>query len=103
MNNIISGINVFPPVQSPASTGIGSASGAAGEGGFGAVLKQAIDHVEQLNANAQTDVAQLLEGSRSDVHNVMVAVEKADVAFQLMMQVRNKIVSAYQEVSRMQF
>jgi flagellar hook-basal body complex protein FliE len=48
-------------------------------------------------------VGDLLKGDRSDVHNVMIAVEKADVAFQLMMQVRNKIVSAYQEVSRMQF
>ena len=48
-------------------------------------------------------VTDLLKGDRSDVHNVMIAVEKADIAFQLMLQVRNKIVSAYQEVSRMQF
>jgi len=37
------------------------------------------------------------------VQNVMIAVEKADVAFQMMMQVRNKIVNAYEEVSKMQF
>ena len=44
-----------------------------------------------------------MSGERQDIHNVMVAVEKADVAFQLMMQVRNKIVNAYQEVSKLQF
>ena len=48
-------------------------------------------------------VKQLLHGDRQDVHNVMIAVEKADVTFQLMMQVRNKIVNAYQEVSKLQF
>jgi flagellar hook-basal body complex protein FliE len=50
-----------------------------------------------------TATTELLQGDRQDVHNVMISVEKADVAFQLMMQVRNKIVSAYQEISRMQF
>jgi flagellar hook-basal body complex protein FliE len=59
--------------------------------------------VEELHGSAQAQVTDLLKGDRSDVHNVMIAVEKADIAFQLMMQVRNKIVSAYQEVSRMQF
>ena len=48
-------------------------------------------------------VAELVQGDRQDVHNVMIAVEKADIAFQLMMQVRNKIVNAYQEVSKLQF
>ena len=42
-------------------------------------------------------------GFRDVLHSAMIAVEKADLSFQLMMQVRNKIVSAYQEISRMQF
>ena len=73
------------------------------EGKFGSALKTAINQVEQMHSSAEQQVGDLLKGDRSDVHNVMIAVEKADVAFQLMMQVRNKIVSAYQEVSRMQF
>lgn len=76
---------------------------AESEGGFGSVLQQAIDQVEQLQSDSQQQAAELLQGDRQDVHNVMISVEKADVAFQLMMQVRNKIVSAYQEISRMQF
>ena len=46
---------------------------------------------------------ELLNGNGADLHRAMIAVEKADLSFQLMMQVRNKIVAAYQEVSRLQF
>jgi flagellar hook-basal body complex protein FliE len=73
------------------------------EGGFGATLKNAINQVNDLNDASDQQVSELVQGDRQDIHNVMIAVEKADIAFQLMMQVRNKIVSAYQEVSRMQF
>jgi flagellar hook-basal body complex protein FliE len=75
----------------------------AGEPSFESVLKNAVSGVEQLHTNAQEQVTQLAQGDRQDIHSVMIAVEKADVAFQLMMQVRNKIVNAYQEVSKMQF
>jgi flagellar hook-basal body complex protein FliE len=70
---------------------------------FSSVLNNAVGSVEQMHASAQQQVTQLATGDRQDIHNVMIQVEKADVAFQLMMQVRNKIVSAYQEVSKMQF
>ena len=56
-----------------------------------------------MHTDAQQQISDLLQGNRQDVHNVMIAVEKADIAFQLMMQVRNKIVNAYQEIARMQF
>jgi flagellar hook-basal body complex protein FliE len=101
MNNLISNLPAFPNVDQLGST---PASGVnEGDGNFGSVLKNAINQVEELHGSAEQQITDLLKGDRSDVHNVMIAVEKADVAFQLMMQVRNKIVSAYQEVSRMQF
>ncbi len=100
MNNTIQGGGFIPPIQQPSSV---QPSGSAKEAGFGDVLKTAIDQVEQLHNNAQNQVADLLTGERGDVHNVMIAVQKADVAFQFMMQVRNKIVNAYQEIERMQF
>lgn len=77
--------------------------GKQGESGFGATLRNAISQVDQLSQESQGQVTGLLQGDRQDLHNVMIAVEKADVAFQLMMQVRNKIVNAYEEVSKMQF
>jgi flagellar hook-basal body complex protein FliE len=70
---------------------------------FGSTLKDAINKVNDLGSTSDQQVSELVEGDRQDIHNVMIAVEKADIAFQLMMQVRNKIVNAYQEVSKMQF
>ena len=48
-------------------------------------------------------MSELLQGNGMDVHSAMIAVEKAELSFQLMMQVRNKIVQAYQEIARLQF
>ncbi|HTJ87840.1 MAG TPA: flagellar hook-basal body complex protein FliE [Terriglobales bacterium] len=73
------------------------------EWGFVETLRGAIDEAEQLQGTADAKVSGLLQGNGMDVHSAMIAVEKADLSFQLMMQVRNKIVSAYQEISRMQF
>jgi flagellar hook-basal body complex protein FliE len=72
-------------------------------GGFGAVLSSALHHLNQLSGGAEQQVGNLLKGVGGDVSSVMIAVEKADVAFQMMMQVRNKIVTAYQDIEKMQF
>jgi flagellar hook-basal body complex protein FliE len=67
-------------------------------------MKGALQQVNQLNGDADQQVGNLLRGTgNADMSGVMIAVEKADVAFQLMMQVRNKIVSAYQDIEKMQF
>jgi flagellar hook-basal body complex protein FliE len=88
-------------------TGIGSIASSLGSGnesgGFGDVLKNAINQVSNLEGSAQQQVGTLLQGGNADMSKVMISVEKADVAFQLMMQVRNKIVSAYQDIEKMQF
>jgi flagellar hook-basal body complex protein FliE len=73
------------------------------EWGFLETLRGAMDQVNQLQGSADTKVSAMLDGTGMDVHSAMIAVEKADLSFQLMMQVRNKIVAAYQEISRMQF
>jgi flagellar hook-basal body complex protein FliE len=60
--------------------------------------------VDSLQTGADQQIASLLHGAgNADVGKTMVSVEKADVAFQLMMQVRNKVVSAYQDLEKMQF
>ncbi len=71
--------------------------------GFGDVLKNALNQVTNLEGSADSQVNALLSGGNADMSKVMISVEKADVAFQLMMQVRNKIVSAYQDIEKMQF
>jgi len=74
----------------------------AGEG-FSGILKSAMQQVNQLSGNADQQVGTMLQGGKTDMSGVMIAVEKADVAFQLVMQVRNKIVTAYQDIEKMQF
>jgi flagellar hook-basal body complex protein FliE len=102
--NVSSAFHMPSAVQSATAPTQPTAIGEnAGDSSFEAVLKNAVSGVEQLHTNAQDQVTQLAKGDRQDIHSVMIAVEKADVAFQLMMQVRNKIVNAYQEVSKMQF
>ncbi len=72
-------------------------------GGFLDSLKSAIGEVEDQHQAAQSSVASVLEGKGEDVHSAAIAVEKASLSFELMMQLRNKAVAAYQEVARMQF
>jgi flagellar hook-basal body complex protein FliE len=92
----------IPNVYLPNSPSIGA--GAEGDGlNFGDVLKNAVHSVDQTNDSAAVQVNNLLQGGSGDMNSVMIAVEKADVSFQLMMQVRNKIVSAYQDIEKMQF
>ena len=97
MNNSISSVRILPADLSPARAR--PSEGAK----FLEALQQTMDQVQDLQGGAQQKVAELLNGNGADLHSAMIAVEKADLSFQLMMQVRNKIVSAYQEVSRMQF
>jgi flagellar hook-basal body complex protein FliE len=75
----------------------------AGGASFSDVLKNAVNSVDSLNDNAAAQVNSLMTGGGADINSVMIAVEKADVSFQLMMQVRNKIVNAYQDIEKMQF
>ncbi|MBN4054134.1 flagellar hook-basal body complex protein FliE [Nitrospira defluvii] len=69
---------------------------------FMETLKESLSQVNHLQKEADLAVTDLVSGKDQEIHQTMIAVEKADVSFQLMMQVRNKILSAYEEISRMQ-
>jgi len=69
---------------------------------FKDVLADAVGEVQRLQEEADTTIKELVSGEIKDVAEAMVAVEKADVAFKTMMVVRNKIMAAYEEVTRMQ-
>ncbi len=68
---------------------------------FSKLLKDTINKVNTAQKDAGKSVEKLAEGEAS-LHETMIAIEKAGVSFQLMVQVRNKIVSAYEEVMRTQ-
>ncbi len=69
---------------------------------FGNMLARSLNDVNQLHAAANEAVNNLAAGKQKDIHQTMIAMEKADVAFQLLMQVRNKIIAAYETIMRMQ-
>jgi flagellar hook-basal body complex protein FliE len=70
--------------------------------GFGSILKDSLGQVNHLHHKANQAVEALAAGRSTDVHNTMIALQKADVSFRLLMQIRNKVVSAYETVMRMQ-
>jgi flagellar hook-basal body complex protein FliE len=69
---------------------------------FSEILKDSINKVSELEKEANVEAEKLVKGEAQDIHNTMIAVEKADVSFQMMMQIRNKIINAYEEVMRIQ-
>jgi flagellar hook-basal body complex protein FliE len=81
-----------------------SAAGAAGAPApFSDLLTDAVGQVNQLEDQARTAVDGLMTGSGVDVHQAMIATQKASMAFELALAVRNKAVQAYQQVIGMQF
>jgi flagellar hook-basal body complex protein FliE len=68
---------------------------------FGALLKDAISTVNDLSQKSDMEIQKIITGESDELHTAVIAMQRADVSFQMMMQVRNKIVQAYQEVLRM--
>jgi flagellar hook-basal body complex protein FliE len=66
-------------------------------------MSEAVGQVSQLEDKARTAVSGLMTGSGVDVHQAMIATQKASMAFELALAVRNKAVQAYQQVLGMQF
>lgn len=92
----------FPPA-SLGNGGIGSAaSGGAPASGFMDTLQHAISKANDIQVEASQATEALMTGQTQNVHQTMVALQEADVSFQMMMQIRNKLVSAYEEIQRMQ-
>jgi flagellar hook-basal body complex protein FliE len=70
---------------------------------FSDLLTDAVGQVDQLESQAHAAVSGLMTGSGVDVHQAMIATQKASMAFELALAVRNKAVQAYQQVIGMQF
>jgi flagellar hook-basal body complex protein FliE len=88
--------------QVPSLESIKPAGSNAAPGEFQGVLNSAINGVEGLGQDASQKVQSFLSGEGEEIHSVAIAIQKADAAFDLGLQVRNKIVSAYQEIMKTQ-
>ncbi|HBG46104.1 MAG TPA: flagellar hook-basal body complex protein FliE [Deltaproteobacteria bacterium] len=83
------------------SLGKAAAGGEQGTG-FSQVLKESIDKVNSLHNEADKAIEGLSTGQVNNIHDTMIAIEKANLSFNLMVQVRNKLVQAYEEIMRTQ-
>lgn len=96
----ISGLPAAPG-RIPTAPGVGESGPAAGEVSFGDFLQQALAQVEAAQREASRQGLLLASGQADDLARVMIASEKATLALQLTIAVRNKVLEAYQEILRM--
>lgn len=93
----ISGVSPFQSIQ-PIEVGDKGTSGTS----FQQVLQSTIQNVESSSNNADTMVQDFLSGGTQDLHTAAIAMQSADLNFEEFLQVRNKVVSAYEEIMKMQ-
>ena len=98
MNTINSISSILPQTVKPVDT---SATGQA-SAGFGDMLKTMIDKVNDTQAAGDQATRNLQSGDAKHLHEVMIAVEEADVSLRMLVQMRNKALTAYDEIMRMQ-
>jgi flagellar hook-basal body complex protein FliE len=90
------------PVKIPGiSTTTATETTAAQPGGFGKMFEQLISTVDAKESEAQAITRDVLLGKNDQVHQSMIALQEAGMSFQLMIEVRNKVVESYQELMRM--
>jgi flagellar hook-basal body complex protein FliE len=97
------GLGQLNNIAADAARGAATTSGGKGGDSFLSTLHGALDQVDNMQVDAQGKVTGLLNGTGQDVHSTMIAVQQASLSFDLMLQVRNKVVNAYTEISRLQF
>jgi flagellar hook-basal body complex protein FliE len=95
----ISAVSAAPTITAPK---LDSPSSQQGGGEFKSLLNTAIQHVSTAQNNADASVQSFLSGESDELHSTILATQRADLEFDMFMQVRNKVVSAYQEIMRMQ-
>jgi len=98
-------VSFLGPAGSLVSTGLPAPAVARPQGGgevFAALFQESIARVHQYQQSAEQSVARFLGGEDEELHRVAMATQQAEVALDLFLQVRNKVVNAYQEIMRMQ-
>lgn len=93
-------------ISGQSNSGLGSISGtgnsSSSQKSFADTLNEAINSVNTMQQQSNKGMQDLATGRTDNIAEVMIQSEKADIAIKLMMQVRNKIIDAYQEVMKMQ-
>jgi flagellar hook-basal body complex protein FliE len=96
-------IPAISPISAPTlPSSILPAGEPSSSSGFKDVFSSAVGQVESMQQSASTSVEKFLSGEGEDLHTVALATQRADLSFEMFQQVRNKVVSAYQEIMKMQ-
>jgi len=93
---------ISPSIALPAVPAITTSVASSSGQDFQSLLSSSISAVEQKQTEAQTSVNKFLTGETEDLHSAAIAGQRAELSLELFLQVRNKVVQAYQEVMRMQ-
>jgi flagellar hook-basal body complex protein FliE len=95
-------MNIIPTTKSFAVSGLSGITGSGTPGiSFADVFGNAVNQVESSQQSARAAAMDLLAGGQGDVHTVALASQRAELSLELFQQVRNKFVSAYQEIMKM--
>jgi len=98
----LQGAETVGAAERAAAAAPGAGSPAAGAGDFGRLVQSGLAEVNQQLLASQADLQRLATGEVQNLHQVMIRLEESRLSFQLLMQVRNRLLEAYQEVMRMQ-
>jgi len=94
------------PISSPSGADISAlakpGAGNSATSAFGSVLSDAMNTVQNTQRNSEQAIGSFLSGEGGELHDVALAAQKAELAFDMFVQVRNKVVQAYQQVMQMQ-
>lgn len=91
--------NTFGPLQPPSKTA--RAAGVADEADFASRLRQQLEQVSQMQSEAEKGIQNLVTGQTDNITEVFTTARKAEVAFSLLMEIRNKLVDAYAELRQL--
>ena len=90
------------PMQDRKDLTVGPTEGVKKGQSFGDTLKEFVHDVDQMQKNADIQVERYATGELRDIHQVMIAAEKANLSLQLLVEIRNKMMESYREIMRMQ-
>lgn len=103
IQGVVSGLSAAISTATGGGAGLSTAESAVAATPFAGMFQSMVEQTSALDAQAAQAVTGLLSGQGVDIHAAMIATEKADMAFELALQVRNKAVGAYQQMMGMQF
>lgn len=94
-------LSILTPVQQPMPNILQKATPYEAQQQFGAMLKEQLNNVSSLQQNSDTMTNKLIRGEQVELHEVMIASQKGSIALSATLEVRNKVIEAYQEIMRM--